>query len=363
MADNEFFNPTHLYLEEDGVSKVGAIIKSYNKSRVILVFGRASFLKSDNYPRLTKSLAEAGIEYLEYSGIDANPDIADALAIVDLAKGFNPDLLLAVGGGSVIDAAKVAANLYYYDGDPLDFNRHLAEPTEALPVGVVLTLAASGSEMSSSAVISDRKTGFKGGFNHKNNYPLFSILDPSLTYTVSQFQTACGIVDIIAHSFERYFCPSREYEIADEIALAVIKGIIEVAPEVLSDPFNYEKRRAMMLCGTVSHNGWTSLMKPFKMKCHFVEHIISGKYPMIAHGLGLAWLMPEFLRRNTGILEEKIVKFGKTVFDVDTSTETIKRFDAFIKGLPLNNNMQDYGISKEEEESCYEMLDLSRKGN
>lgn len=363
MRDNEFFNPTHLYLEENGVSKVGSVIKSYYFKRVILVFGRASFQKSDYYPLLLESLKTEGIEYIEYSGIDANPDISDAVAIANLAKTFKPDLLLAVGGGSVIDATKVAANLFYYQGDPLDFNRHLAEPTTALPIGVVLTLAASGSEMSSSAVISDRLSGFKGGFNHKNNYPLFSILDPSLTYTVSDFQTACGIVDIIAHSFERYFCPSNEYEIADEIALAIIKGIIKVGPEVIKDPTNFAKRRAMMLCGTVSHNGWTSLMKPYTMKCHFVEHQISGKYPQIAHGLGLAWLMPEFLRRNSNILEEKILKFGKTVFDLNSTSETINRFAEFIGSLPLKKSMQDYGISEKEEESYYEMLSLSRKGS
>lgn len=356
----EFYNPTHIFLEENGLDQIGSIISKYKKYRVLIVYGGNSLVRSGNLERIVLALKSNNIIFESLGGVGANPDISFVRLALEKARIFNPDLLLAVGGGSVIDAVKSMANSFYYEGDPLDFNRHLLIPTKVLPFATVLTLAASGSEMSSSCVISDRASGFKGGFNSPTNYPLFSLLDPTLTYTVPPFQTACGLVDIISHSFERYFCSSRRYELADYLALSVIKEVIELSPCVLKNPTDYEARRAMILCGTVSHNGWTSFGKNYAMKCHFVEHKISGVHPEIAHGLGLRWLLVPFLRINSSVLTEKITKFGSFIFNTADVDQTISCLENYLQSLPLKQLPKDFGISEAEEKEYLNLLRLEQ---
>lgn len=187
MEEWTFICPTKIYFKNDGLKDIGNIIKDNNYSKIFLVYGKDSFIKSGNYNTVTTSLKENKIEFKEASGVGANLDISFVREVSKAVKEYNPDLILACGGGSVIDAAKSIAHAYYYDKDPLDFNKKIAIPTKSLPLGVVLTLSASGSEMSNSCVISDRENNFKGGFNHYTNYPTFALLDPTLTYSVSPF--------------------------------------------------------------------------------------------------------------------------------------------------------------------------------
>lgn len=268
-------------------------------------------------------------------------------------------MILACGGGSVIDAAKSIAHAYYYDKDPLDFNKKIAIPTKSLPLGVVLTLSASGSEMSNSCVISDRENNFKGGFNHYTNYPTFALLDPTLTSSVSPFQTACGLVDILSHSFERYFCTSQKFELSDYLALSVIKQIIELSQTVMNNPNDYEARRAMMLCGSFSHNGWTGFGKTTKMHCHGIEHTLSGRHPEIAHGEGLRFLLAEFIKVNYDLLKDKIAKFGKFVFDENDPSMVYNRLEKYFSTLPLRHSMRECGISESEENELLLRLKLN----
>lgn len=354
-----FICPTKIYFASNQLSSIGNIIKENNYSKVFLIYGQGSFVKSGNYNIVKSSLIENKIEFEEASGVGANPDISFVREVTIKVKKYNPDLILACGGGSVIDAAKSIAHAYYYDKDPLDFNKKIAVPLKSLPLGVVLTLSASGSEMSNSCVISDRENNFKGGFNHYTNYPTFALLDPTLTYSVSPFQTACGLVDILSHSFERYFCESQKFELSDYLALSVIRQIIELTPTIMQDPNNYEARRSMMLCGSFSHNGWTGFGKITKMHCHGIEHTLSGRHPEIAHGEGLRFLLAEFIKVNYDSLYEKIAKFGSFVFNESNPSKVYERLENYFASLPLRRTMVECGISKDEEKELLSRLKIN----
>lgn len=347
----KYYCPTRIFIQDNGINDAGKIIKDLGYKKVFIIYGGQSLVKSGNYDLLIKSLKENNVEFQSKGGVRANPEVEFIRHILPTIKEYKPDLILAVGGGSVIDTAKNICVSYYYDGDPLDFNKWLVKPSKKLPLGTILTLAAAGSEMSNSCVISEDKTNFKQGFNSDFNRPDFSILDPKLTLTVPAFQTFAGLVDIISHSFERYFSPSSNYELCDEFALSVIKQCVEIAPVLLNDPSNLEARRSMMITSTCSHNGWTSFGKSkTNFICHKVEHEMSGHNPKLTHGLGLRFLLGEFLEINKDVLKDKIIHFGKFVFDIDNDVDkSIKAFKSFLDSLPLSKSMLEEGFTKEEE--------------
>lgn len=350
MEDLYYKCPTGIYFVSDAMAKAGEIIKNEGHKRAVLIYGGRSLKETGNYSTLLKSLKDNQIEFIEKGGVKPNPEIEFVREILPEVKAFNPDMILAVGGGSVIDTAKSLASSYFYSGDPLDFNKRLAKPTKALPLGVILTISAAGSEMSDSCVMSEYATGFKGGFNDIHNRPTFSIEDPSLTASVSLFQTSCGLVDIISHSFERYFSPSSDYEMCDLFALSVIRDIVEITPVLLNNPSDFAARRSMMIASTVSHNGWTSFGKKMRFPCHAVEHEMSGKNPSLAHGLGLRFLLPEFLKVNKAQLHNKIYKFGEFVFqeEGDSADGAISCFRQYLDSLPLPHDMTEVGFSEDE---------------
>lgn len=352
--DFDFYCPTRIYFRNEGVSLIGEIIKEdYHFKRVLFVYGGNSLKKTGTYDKIISSLNENGIQWIEYSGIQANPDIKDVRMMVSMSRQFNPDLILACGGGSVIDAAKSVAHGYYYDGDPLDFNRHLVTPLHALPVATILTLAAAGSEMSDSCVISDREKNFKSGFNSFTNYPLFSLMDPSLTLTVPLYQIGCGLADMFCHSFERYFSASNELEPCDGFALSIMSSIVKTSKAVLKDQKDINARRAMMICSTLAHNGMTNYGKKKVFIVHKAEHVLSGAYPDLTHGQGIALLMAEFLKVNQTKLEKKIIEFGKSVFSLQgdiTSEDCIKALEGWIDTLPIAHSFQELDFSIDEEE-------------
>lgn len=364
MNENfDFEAKTRIIFRPNGLSLIGNIIKEdYGFKRVYLIYGGHSLKKSGNYDKIIASLKENGLEYQEYSGIEANPDIEDVRKMVEETRIFQPDLLLACGGGSVLDSAKAVAHGYYYKGDPLDFSKHLVNPLHALPLGTVLTLSASGSEMSDSCVISDRKHHFKGGFNCVSNYPLFSLLDPELTYSVPPYQTAIGLADMFSHSLERYYSPSHGLEPCDDLALSIMKNIVEVSPKVLSKPDDYEARRAMMICGTLSHNGFTNYGKPKQFIIHGAEHRLSGNYPLLPHGQGIALLMPEFLKINEKELEDKIIRMGIQVFGLKgevNAKQSIEALEAWLNSLPLYHSFDElpFSVDQKDIDKAYSMLD------
>lgn len=357
-----YYCPTRIFIQEDGIKQAGSIIKSLGYKKIFIIYGGHSLVKSGNYDLLINSLKENNIEFKSIGGVRANPEVEFIRTNLPLIREYQPDLILAVGGGSVIDTAKNICVSYFYDGDPLDFNKKIVTPKKKLPLGTILTLAAAGSEMSNSCVISEDKTNFKSGFNSEFNRPDFSILDPYLTLSVPTFQTFAGLVDIISHSFERYFSPSLKYELCDEFALSVIKQCVLIAPILIKDPNNIEARRTMLICSTTSHNGWTSFGKQnTNFICHKIEHQMSGVKPSLTHGLGLRFLLGEFLQINKDVLKDKIVHFGKFVFDINSNDPqpTIDAFKAFLDSLPLQKNMVEFGFTKKEEEYYLNQLKLN----
>ncbi len=364
MAEEEFkfYAPTKIYFRENGLKTIGEIIKKdYGFDKVFLVYG--THLKgTENFDILIKSLKENNIEYTEYTGISANPDLEDVVKMIAQARVFQPNLILAFGGGSVIDASKSLASGYFYEGNPIDFNRKVVSPLHALPVATILTLAASGSEMSDSCVISDRKHNFKNGFNSDNNRPLFSLLDPTLTYTVSKYQTAMGLIDMFCHSFERYCSPSHKIEPCDGLALSVLSDIVKITDDVLSNPDDYEARRNMMILGTLAHNGFTSFGKKFYFRIHQAEHRLSGAYPLLTHGQGIALLMIDFLNLNKDILSDKIIRLGEQVFKLINPTvdDVIQSLKNWLDKMPIYHSFSElpYEIDNELLSKAYELLKI-----
>ncbi len=358
-----FYCPTKIYFRENGLNTIGDIIaKDYGFKRVFLVYGGKHLKDSKQYDIICESLRKNQIHFIDYGGISANPDIEDVLKMVSMARAFQPELILGCGGGSVIDAAKSLANGYYYDGNPLDFNKRILKPLHALPIATILTIAASGSEMSDSCVISDRKHNFKNGFNSETNRPLFSLLDPTLTYSVSPYQTSMGIIDMFCHTFERYFSLSHQIEPCDEIALAVLKEIVETSKNVFDHLDDYETRRALMILSTVAHNGFTSYGKSFCFRIHQAEHKLSGAYPLLTHGQGIALLMVDFLKINKDKIQDKIIHFGSIVFnlkasDVDTVIETLRNW---LNSFPIYHSFSElpFAVSDDLLEKAHELLKI-----
>lgn len=362
-ADSFLFQcPTRIYYRHKGLSSIGEILKKdYSFRRVYVVLGSSSFQRNGHLEVLEKSLKDQGIEYRIYSGIQSNPDIADVRKMVVECRLFVPDALLACGGGSVLDAAKLLRHAYYYDGNPMDFLRQSVRPLHSLPLGTVLTLAASGSEMSDSAVISDRQHHFKGGFNVIANYPTFSLLDPSLFKSVPTYHVACGLADMFSHSFERYFSPSHPLVPCDEIALAVMKSIVKASHEMLDkDGDREEGIRAMILLGSLSHNGLTSYGKKKVFRVHQVEHKLSGKYPELIHGQGIALLMPSYLKENRELFHDKILRLSRTVFERETEDVSlaIKYLEDWLSFLPLAHHIEElsFFLPKEDWEKAENSL-------
>ena len=365
--DFEFSCPTKIYFRENGVGTIGDIIsKNYGFTKVFLIYGGESIKKYGTYSKVIESLNRNGIIHEEYSGIQANPDIEDVIKMVEQTRKFKPDLLLAVGGGSVLDAAKSVAHGYYYDGNPLDFNKHLVKPLHALKVATILTLAASGSEMSDSCVISDRKHHFKSGFNSVTNYPLFSLMDPTLTMTVPLYQRGVGLADMFSHAMERYFSPSSVLEPCDDIALAIMKNIVECSKAIIAKPDDLLANRTMMICGTLAHDGFANYGKNKVFIVHKAEHKLSGYYPELLHGQGIALLMPLYLKTNEKLFEKKITRLGTSVFSLDkecSCEQAIKALEDYLDTLPIYHSFEElpFEVSKEVIDKAVSVLKITDK--
>lgn len=314
MIDFDLSIPTKIYFGKGKEELVGSILKEREVNKVLIVIGRGSVKASGLLDRVINSIKKENIQYEIFEGVRANPTRELALKVLTLAKEYKPDYLLAIGGGSVMDTAKFIAVGYYYDGDPFDFNLKKATPKKALPVATILTISASGSEMSTSCVIQDDATGTKMGFNSELVRPAFTIENPELTYTVSKKQTAYGITDIIMHTLERYLQPSSDNEPADGFAEALIRSVITAGKKAMTNPNDYEARATLMLMSSLSHNGLTNIGKPFGMPVHQLEHPLSGLYPEVAHGEGLAILWPAWARYYLPYDVDKFDSLARNVF-------------------------------------------------
>lgn len=354
MIDFDFISPTKLFFGKNKEKEIGKIISAYGYKKVLLHFGGGSIKKSGLYDDVITSLKTNNILVVELGEVRVNPTRELVKIGVKLAQKEGVDLILAIGGGSVIDSAKAIAAGYYYGGDPFDFNLHYTKPSKALPLGVILTLAASGSEVSPSCVISDDSTNTKRGFNCDLLRPLFAVLNPELTYSVSKEQTAYGIVDIISHSFERYFSPSLNEELSDLFALSLIRHVVEVGQKAIDNPYDYEARASLMLSGALSHNGLTGLGKKVSFPIHQLSHAISGLKPDVAHGAGLAVLIPAWMTYMVNEETRKLAEFGREVFkinfnnDLENANIAIRKLKSFFQAINAPLTLNQLGITKED---------------
>jgi alcohol dehydrogenase YqhD (iron-dependent ADH family) len=354
MNNFEFYSPTKVYFGKNQESRIGEIIKSYNYKNILLVYGMSSIKKIGLYDTVITSLKDANISFYELSGIEPNPKLSKVKEGIKIVKDHNCDLILAVGGGSVIDTAKAIACGSFLDSDPWCLNDHSVKPSKALPVGVILTISAAGSELSNSCVISNDDTHVKSGFNSDLIRPLFAVLNPELTYTVSKYQTACGIVDILMHTLERYLTDVDNLYFTDEVALGVMKSVITSGKIAINNPYDYEARAALMIASSFSHNGLTGLGGNFYFTVHKLEHELSGTYDEIAHGAGLAALYSGWALTVYEKLPHKFARFAKEVMNVEndneleTAKEGILKLKDFFKEIGMPTSFSDFNISKEE---------------
>ena len=366
MLDFTYYAPTKVYFGKDKHKAVGEIINGYGFKKIMMMYGKGSIKKSGLYFDVTTSLKTAGIAFVEMGGVDPNPNLNFVKNAVQIARNEKIEMILAVGGGSVIDAAKFTAAGAFYDGDPWDFPTRKAIPEKALPVGTILTIAAAGSEMSSSAVITNQELNMKRGFNSDLNHYLFSICNPELTYTLPPYQTACGVVDMMAHTLERYFTLCEDTPLTDAIAESILKSIIKAGKTLISDPENYEARATVMWASSLAHNDLTGCGRENFLAVHQLEHALSGEDESIAHGAGLAVLFPAWGKYMYKANISRFAGFARNVWDINESDDEkaallgIESMADFFKALGMPSTLREFGIKKEDIDR---LCDLCTFGN
>lgn len=343
MENFTYCTPTKYVFGRDAESHAAEELKNINVGRVLVVYGGGSVIRSGLLARVISVLDNAGIFHRELGGIQPNPTDPKVREGIEMCRRDKIEGLLAVGGGSVIDTAKAIAAGVPYDGDFWDFWAGKSVITEALPVGVILTIPAAGSEGSGNSVITLLDGLHK--ISLRTDYwlrPKFALLNPELTFTLPPEQTAAGIADMMAHIFERYFSPTADVEITDRVSEGVLKAIIEEAPKVMADPCDYQARANIMWSGTLAHNGICGTGRKEDWASHAMEHEISAVYG-VTHGAGLAVVMPAFMTFMASHAPAKGAQLARRVFDVvetddrKAALEGIERLKTFFAslGLPL----------------------------
>lgn len=351
MKDFVFKNPAKIIFGRDALSHLAGEVKRYGK-RVLLIYGGGSVKKIGAYDAVMSILGDIGCEVWELSGVVPNPRLSLVHEGVAICKRENIELILALGGGSVIDTAKAVANGAMYDGDEWDFQIGKALPEKVLPLGVILTLPAAGSEMSYSCVITNEDGWLKRGYNSLTNVPKFALLNPEYSFTLPPYQTACGCVDIMAHMMERYFTQERNVELTDGMIESNIRVVMRNALIVMDKPFDYDARAEIMWAGALAHNTLLQTGRVGDWCTHKLEHELSGMFD-IAHGAGLAILFPIWLRHVMDVGLFKVKQFAVNVMGVSTdigsdeqiALEGISRLEAFYKKLGMPLRLSEAGIT------------------
>ena len=346
MAYTEYYTPTHIYFGKDTELLAGKVLKENNAHKVLLHYGSGSAEKSGLLGKVRASLAENGIQFVELGGVKPNPRLSLARVGIELCRKEGVDFILSVGGGSALDSAKCISYGVPYAGDVWDFyNGKL--PEAHLPVGAILTLSATGSEMSNSSVITNDEVqpNDKFGSNTNMGRPVFALLNPELTYSVSPFQTGSGSTDIIMHTLERFFHSGADLDLTDNVASALIKTVIKYTPVAMENPCDYEARANLMWAGSISHNGLTNMgfESGGDWASHRLEHELSAIYD-VAHGAGLAALWGSWARYVKSTDPSRFAKLGKLVFNIEDSSAdkaadlTISAFEHAFRsfGMPIS---------------------------
>lgn len=350
MLDFTYYTPTKVFFGKDSHKNIGEIIKGYGYKKIMMQYGFGSIKKSGLYDEIMSSLNKNGIEVIEMSGVQPNPTISFVRKAVEIAKKENVEMILAVGGGSVLDSSKYTAAGAKSDCDPWDFPTRKAVVCDALPVGCILTIAAAGSEMSSSAVITNEELNMKRGYNSDFNRCLFAICNPALTYTVDKYQTACGIVDIMSHTMERYFSVCEPTDLTDRIAESVLKSVIDAGKVLMENPIDYDARATAMWASSLSHNDLTGCGREHFLAVHQLEHALSGEYENIAHGAGLAVLFPAWAKYVYKYAPARFAQFARRVWEITEDDDEkaalwgIEAMADYFKFLGMPASLREFGI-------------------
>jgi alcohol dehydrogenase YqhD (iron-dependent ADH family) len=342
MENFVIYNPVKLHFGEGVTNKIGKITAEYGK-KVLLVTGRGSVKASGAWDDVMDPLKEAGLEVIEFNGIKSNPIIEDVDKAASLAKEKKVDVIVALGGGSVIDSAKIIALAAKYDGAAWDIMEEKHKPTEALPLIAVLTLAATGTEMNPYAVVQNNCKQVKKGYGNKLIYPKHSFLDPSFTLTVSRDYTAYGVVDLIAHSLEAWF-GEGDASLTDRFTAAIIREAMKYGPDLLDDLKNYDLRARIMFAATCALNGMTVFGKKYQdWGVHAIGHCLSVVYD-VPHGASLSIAYPAWLKLQKDRIPKRIQELGTAIFETNSVDDIIYKTEYLFKGLGSPVSLKEAGI-------------------
>ncbi len=369
MTDFDYWSPTYIAFGKGKESRTGELVRRFGGSKALLLYGGGSAVRSGLLARVEASLAEAGVAVAKLGGVKPNPRSSLVEEGVRLALAEGVDFMLAVGGGSVIDSAKAvaigAANggewRRFYVGKEVKVRPAIPA---ALPVGVVLTIAAAGSEGSTNSIINLEPENLKRGAGGDILRPRFAILNPELTTTLPPFQTACGLADMFAHLCERYFSPTPDVTLSDNLCEAVMRTVVEESAKVMADPSDYQARANVMWAGTLAHNDICGAGRVQDWASHGIEHELSALYDC-AHGAGLAVVMPAWMTYVHKTDPARFARFARNVFgvgrdvpDSDAALVGIAAFRAWLKSLGLPLTFAELGAKEEDFPTLVKTLNL-----
>ncbi len=351
MNDFSFCTPTHYVFGHDAEKQAGELMLATGARRVLIVYGMGSVIRSGLLDRAKEILHSAGIVTFELGGVQPNPTDPKVYEGIEIVRREEIDGLLAVGGGSAIDTAKAIACGALYEGDFWDFYCGKKVVDKALPLGVVLTIPAAGSEGSGNSVITRLEGLHKLSLRTDTALrPKFACLNPELTFTLPPYQTACGITDMMVHILERYFSPTPDVEVTDRLAEGLLMAIMTEAPKVMAEPENYEARANILWSGTLAHNGICGTGRSEDWASHFMEHELSAVYD-VTHGAGLAVITPAWMTFMAEHRPAKVAQLARRVFgisntdDREAALEGIAALKKFFSSLGLPLTMRELGIN------------------
>ena len=357
MFHFNYYAPTQVVFGKDTEEKTGELVKAQNCKKVLIHYGSGSVKRTGLLDRVKQALEKENLAYTELGGVVPNPRLSLVKEGIELCKKEGVDFILAVGGGSVIDSAKAIGYGVANGGDVWDFYSHKRSATGCLPIGVILTISATGSEMSDSSVITNEDGWIKTGYHSEYCRPKFAIMNPELTMTLPDYQTACGCTDILMHTMERYFTQGENMELTDSIAEALMRTVIENTKILKENPKDYNARAEVMWAGSLSHNGLTGCGNGGNdFATHALEHELGGMYD-VAHGAGLAALWGSWARYVYKEIPERFHKFAVRVMGLEDTGDAekmavhgIEAMEAFFREIKMPTNLRELGLTPSEEE-------------
>ena len=353
----EYYTPTKVVFGKDTEQQAGGLVKAFGGTKVLVHYGQGSVVRSGLLDRVCASLETEGIPYVTLGGVVPNPRLSLVREGIALARREKVDFLLAVGGGSAIDSAKAIGYGVPYEGDVWDLYLKKEVPRTALPLGVVITIAATGSEMSNSSVITNEDGWKKRGINSDLGRPRFAVMNPELTETLPEWQTMSGCTDIMMHTLERYFSHEKDTELTDYLAEGLLKTVMHQAKVLLRDPSDYNARAEVFWAGSLSHNGLTGCGRAGDWACHQLEHELSGMFD-VTHGAGLAAIWGSWARYVYHSDMDRFVKLSVNVLGIPmdyenpgrTVLEGIEAMEEFFRSIHMPTNISELGIELTDEQ-------------